>query len=109
MTGKRFANVWDAIEDSPGDAASLKMRASIMMSLQRYIERSHLTQAQAAKVFRVTQPRISNLIRGKIDLFSLDTLVDMATSAKLQIRMTVAPRRVVKTRKPRTAQQSRAA
>lgn len=79
----RFTSVWDAIEDSPQQAASMKARAALMMELEAYIRKAGLTQAQAAKVFKVTQPRVSNLVRGKIELFSLDTLVEMAAAAGL--------------------------
>lgn len=80
---QRFTSVWDAIEDSPAQAASMKARAALMMELEAYIRKVGLTQAQAARVFKVTQPRVSNLVRGKIELFSLDTLVEMAAAAGL--------------------------
>lgn len=78
---KRFSSVWDAIEDSPQDAASMRARSALMMSLTEVIRRQDMTQAQAAAFFGVTQPRISDLMRGKINLFSLDTLIDMAATA----------------------------
>ncbi len=60
-----------------------------MFALTRHIEREGLTQAQAARVFHVTQPRISNLMSGKIDVFGLDMLVKMATAAGLRVTMSV--------------------
>jgi len=81
MEGKRFASVWDAIEDTPQAAASMKARSSLMMELSSYIEKHGLTQAQAADLLGVTQPRVSDLMRGKINLFSLDVLLNMATAA----------------------------
>jgi predicted XRE-type DNA-binding protein len=60
-----------------------------MIALKRQIKSERLTQAQAAKLFGVTQPRISNLIRGKIDAFGLDMLVKMATAAGLRVTMRV--------------------
>ena len=82
MTDKqRFSSVWDAIEDTPQNAASMRARSGLMMSLTEVIRQQGMTQAQAAVVFGVTQPRISDLMRGKVNLFSLDTLIDMAATA----------------------------
>ncbi|TAL70974.1 MAG: XRE family transcriptional regulator [Burkholderiaceae bacterium] len=78
---KRFASVWDAIEDTPPEAASMRARSSLMMNLAEVIRQQGMTQAEAAALFGVTQPRISDLMRGKINLFSLDTLIDMAATA----------------------------
>ena len=89
MNRKRYASVWDAIEKTPAQAENLKLRSSLMLALKRHIEREGLNQTEAAKVFGVTQPRISNLIHGKIDAFGLDMLVKMATAAGLRITMRV--------------------
>ncbi len=78
---KRFTSVWDAIEDTPQEAASMRARATLMMSLTEVIRQKGMTQAQAAALFGVTQPRVSDLTRGKVNLFSLDTLIDMAATA----------------------------
>ena len=83
----RYASVWDALEDSAGEAAHIKARSSLMMAVVTHIEKNGLTQAQAAKQFGVTQPRISDLMRGKIDLFSLDTLVNMLAAAGLRVEI----------------------
>lgn len=90
-TTKRYQSVWDAIEDSPVEAENLKIRAALMAELAAYIERAGLTQAQAARRFGVTQPRISDLVRGKIDLFSIDTLVNMLSAAGLHLDLVVRP------------------
>ncbi len=89
MRQVRYNNVWDALEPNPVKAENLKLRSSLMLALLGHIQREGLTQAQAAKVFGVTQPRISNLIHGKIDLFALDILVKMATAAGLRVTMRV--------------------
>ena len=89
MKEETFANVWDAIEDDPAVAENLKLRSSLMIELERHIRREGWTQAQAARAFGVTQPRISNLIRGKINVFSLDLLVKMATLAGLRVTMRI--------------------
>ena len=82
MTDKqRFSSVWDAIEDNPENAASIRARSGLMISLTEVIRQQGMTQAQAAVFFGVTQPRISDLMRGKVNLFSLDTLIDMAATA----------------------------
>jgi predicted XRE-type DNA-binding protein len=90
MSKKRFANVWDAIEDTPAQAENMKLRSTLMMALKDHIARTGLSQAEAAKVFGVTQPRVSDLMRGKIELFSLDTLVNMIGAAGLHVEMRVS-------------------
>ena len=61
-----------------------------MMALKAHLAHTGLSQAQAAKLFGVTQPRISDLMRGKINLFGLDALVNMAAAAGLRVEMRVA-------------------
>jgi predicted XRE-type DNA-binding protein len=93
MSRKRFSSVWDAIEDSATEAASMKLRAELANEI---IERMHgrkLTQAKAAELIGVTQPRISDLMRGRLNLFSLDALVDMADRIGLRTRMVISPKR----------------
>jgi predicted XRE-type DNA-binding protein len=89
MRVTRYESVWDALESDPAKRENLKLRSELMSALIRHIKSERLTQAQAAKLFAVTQPRISNLIHGKIDLFSLDMLVKMATAAGLRVTMRV--------------------
>lgn len=89
MTTERHASVWDAIEETPAAAENLRIRSALMTELVAYIQRSGMTQAQAARQFGVTQPRISDLTRGKIDLFSIDTLVNMVTAAGLHLDLRV--------------------
>lgn len=89
MSNQRFASVWDAIEDTPEEAENMKLRSVLMTALKNHLTNSKMSQAQAAKLFGVTQPRISDLLRGKINLFGLDALVNMATAAGLHIEMRV--------------------
>ena len=89
MSKQRFASVWDAIEDTPEEAENMKLRSALMVALKNHLNRAEMSQAQAAKLFGVTQPRISDLMRGKINLFGLDALVNMATAAGLHIEMRV--------------------
>lgn len=84
---QRFASVWDAIEDTPGEAAHMKARSELMIAISGHIAENGLTQAAAAKLFGVTQPRVSDLVRGKIELFSIDTLVQMLASAGMRVEM----------------------
>lgn len=90
MSGDRFASVWEAIEKTPAEAENMRLRSSLMMALKDHIAEQGWTQARAAKQFGVTQPRVSDLIRGKIDLFGLDTLVNMAVAAGLQVELRIA-------------------
>ena len=78
---QRFTSVWDAVENTPQEAASMKARSALMMALAEVICERGMTQGEAAALFGVTQPRVSDLVRGKINLFSLDTLIDMAATA----------------------------
>ncbi len=89
MKKKRFSSVWDAIEDTPEEAENMKLRSVLMTALKNHLTRAEMSQTQAAKLFGVTQPRISDLMRGKINLFGLDALVNMATAAGLHIEMRV--------------------
>jgi predicted XRE-type DNA-binding protein len=89
MTRSRFTSVWDAIDETPEQAENLKLRSSRMLALKKHIEREGLTQAEAAKIFGMTQPRISNLMRGKIDLFGMDMLVNMLAAAGLRVTLQV--------------------
>ncbi|HMN34310.1 helix-turn-helix domain-containing protein [Denitratimonas tolerans] len=89
MSKQRFASVWDAIENTPEEAENMKLRSVLMAALKQHIARSEMTQAQAAQLFGVTQPRVSDLMRGKINLFALDALVNMAAAAGLHIEMQV--------------------
>ena len=89
MSSEKFASVWDAIEDTPEEAENMKLRSGLMMRLKEHLDRAGLTQSQAAKLFGVTQPRISDLTRGKINVFSLDALVNMAVAAGLRVEMQI--------------------
>ena len=81
---QRFISVWDALENTPQEAASMKARSALMMALADVLRERGMTQCEAAALFGVTQPRVSDLVRGKINLFSLDTLIDMAATAGME-------------------------
>ena len=101
-TKQRFASVWDAIEDTPQAAASQPAcTRHAHDEITEAIKAQGLTQAQAAELFGVTQPRISDLVRGKVNLFSLDALVDMASTAGMAPTI-----RVTMPKKPTSAQRT---
>ncbi len=68
MDKQRFASVWDAIEDTPGEAENLKLRSALMIALKMHIEKQGWSQSETAQRLGVTQPRVSDLMRGKINL-----------------------------------------
>jgi predicted XRE-type DNA-binding protein len=90
MSDRDFANVWDAIEDTPAEAENMRLRSALMMALEHHIKGQGWTQAEAARRLGVTQPRVSDLMRGKIGLFGLDTLVNMLAAAGLRVELHVA-------------------
>lgn len=75
------------------EAEHLKIRADLMIQLQKLIASRRLKQAEAAKVLRVTQPRVSDLLRGRIDLFSTDALIDMLARLGVRVRLVLKPPR----------------
>lgn len=95
MKTQQFDSVWDALEDTPEAAQNMTLRSDLMIALEEYIKRNKMSQARAAELFGVTQPRVSDLVRGKIELFSLDSLINMAVAAgmKIELRITQGPPR----------------
>ena len=89
MSNERFESAWDAISKTPSEAENMKLRSALMMALKDHIAAKGLSQSEAAKLFGVTQPRVSDLMRGKIDLFSLDTLVNMVAAAGMRVAINI--------------------
>jgi predicted XRE-type DNA-binding protein len=89
MSDKAFKSVWDAIEDDPAQAANMKHRSALMMAISEHVKAKGLNQTEAAKLFAVSQPRISDLMRGKIGMFSIDTLIAMLAAAGIGIDIRV--------------------
>ncbi len=79
-TTQTFTNVWDAIADTPEEAANLNVRYELMEKIAEIVRESGWTQAEAAKRCGVTQPRMNDLLRGRISRFSLDALVNIASA-----------------------------
>jgi predicted XRE-type DNA-binding protein len=77
------------------EAENLRIRSELMARLGRVIEEERLTQVEAAQLLGVTQPRVSTLVRGKIDLFSIDTLVKMLSRAGVRVTVTARARKRV--------------
>jgi len=77
---KTYASVWDAIADTPEQAANLRARAELMQQLAELIQAEGWKQVEAAERCGVTQPRINDLLRGRVSRFSLDALVNIATA-----------------------------
>ena len=86
-------NVFHDLGFAPDEVERLRVRSELMMNLQRVITARRLKQAEAAKVLGVTQPRVSDLMRGRIDLFSIDTLVDMLAKLGVRTKLVLQPRR----------------
>ncbi len=87
MSEEQFRHVRDVIEDTPGNTANMRARAKLICAIAECIRSSGMTQAEAARLLGVTQPRISNLMCGRIDVFSLDMLVNMLAALKVRLEM----------------------
>ena len=84
-----YRSVWDAIADSPEEAANLKLRSQLMDAIKAYIDHENLTQEEAAKRLGVPRSRVSELVNGRISKFTIDKLVNMAARVGLTTRITV--------------------
>jgi predicted XRE-type DNA-binding protein len=103
-SGNMFADLgFDADE-----AQNLLLRSQAMTAVSRWYEASGMTQAQAAKALGVTQPRLNQLLKGKINDFSLDAVVNMATRAGMRVGLTIKPAPSVKAVRPKTAMAGKA-
>lgn len=82
-----FSNVWDALADTPEQAANLQARAELMRQIAAIIKTNEWKQAEAATQCGVTQPRINDLLRGRVSRFSLDALVNIATALGRRVHL----------------------
>ena len=89
MKRQEFKNVWEALEDDPNMVASLTARSELMIAIEKTVKQWKLTQAASAKRLELTQPRLNDLLRGHIDRFSLDALMNIATRAGLRVKVEV--------------------
>jgi predicted XRE-type DNA-binding protein len=92
---RTHGNVFADLGFSAAEAENLKVRADLMHRLRKVIESQGLTQARAAQLFGVSQPRVSDLTRGKIGRFSVDTLIEMLGHAGIEVHVTTRARRQV--------------
>ena len=90
MKRQSFDSVWDALTDSAEEAASMTMRSNLLSAGEQRVRRWKVTQAAAAHRLGITQPRLNDLLQGKIAKFSLDTLVDLAARAGLSVQIKIA-------------------
>ncbi|MBW6072132.1 helix-turn-helix domain-containing protein [Pseudomonas aeruginosa] len=92
MTNERTTGVWDKLVDSTEETENLRIRSQLMRALTRTIKGWDLPQKDAAARLHVTQPRLNDLLKGKIDKFSLDALVNLLDAADLTLKISVIPR-----------------
>ena len=85
----RTQTAFEALGYAPEEADHLRIRADLMLALEELIAERGWTQAEAARALGVTQPRVSDLVRGKIDLFSIDTLVHLLSQAGASVTFKV--------------------
>ena len=85
-----FDNVWDALEDDPVIAKNMKLCSTLLMAINRNIKSRNINQTEAARLLEITQPRVSALLKGKIEDFRLDTLVNFAHRLGLHIDLKIA-------------------
>ena len=90
-TRRSTGNIFRDLGFDREEAEHLRLRSELMIRIDRIITERHLTQAAAARLLGVTQPRVSDLVRGKIDLFSIDTLVDMLAHAGIRVTLSLRP------------------
>lgn len=87
---KSGGNVFRDIGFPEEEAQNLLLRSDLMMKIDEFVEKNGLTQKQAAKVLGITQPRMNLLLKGKIQYFSLDALVNMASRAGMRVKLSVS-------------------
>lgn len=90
MEVQTFENVFDALAETPADAANMKARAELLSALHRHIRSWGVSQAVAATRLGITRPRLNDLLRGKLGNFSLDALVNLTAAAGLTLTIRVA-------------------
>lgn len=89
MANERFESVWDALFDDVEEAANLKLRSELMQQIVQKINNAGWNQFETAQHCNINQPRVSDLRRGLISKFSLDALVNIAASLKMNIQLTI--------------------
>ena len=90
MDDETFDNVFDALADTPAEAAGMKARAELLSALKARVDAWNLPQEAAAARFGITRPRLNDLLRGKLGKFSMDALVNLASAAGLVLEIRLA-------------------
>ncbi|MBT2339070.1 MULTISPECIES: helix-turn-helix domain-containing protein [Pseudomonas] len=89
MANERATSVWEALVDTPEEAENLRVRSQVMRAIVQAVKAWDVSQAEAARRLHVTQPRLNDLLKGKVDKFSLDALVNLLAGADLEIEISV--------------------
>lgn len=84
-----YASVWDALADTPEQAANLRARAELMQQIAAIVKKNRWTQTEAARHCSITQPRMNDLLRGRVSRFSLDALVNIATAIGRRVHVEI--------------------
>ena len=89
MANERFESVWDAIEDTPEEALNMRLRSDLMIQITRRVKEWDVTQKEAAQRLGITQPRLNDLLNGRINKFSLDALINLTGPAHFHVELTL--------------------
>ena len=89
MANERFESVWDAIEDTPEEALNMRLRSDLMIQITRRVKEWDVTQKEAAQRLGITQPRLNDLLNGRINKFGLDALVNLTGPAHFHVELTL--------------------
>lgn len=90
MSDDGFASVWDAIENTPAEAQTIKLRSALMTALARHIRAKEWTGAETARCLGTMEPRVVDRLRGKIDVLPLDDLVALLAAIGLHVELRVS-------------------
>ena len=89
MANERFVSVWDAIEDTPEEALNMRLRSELMIQITKRVKEWDVTQKEAAQRLGITQPRLNDLLNGRINKFGLDALVNLTGPAHFHVELTL--------------------
>ena len=90
MERRTFDDVWEAVEDTAASAANMSMRSNLLIAVEQRVRSWNTTQVEGARRLGITQPRLNDLLQGKITNFSLDALINLAAAAGLSVRLEIA-------------------
>ena len=86
---EKYDNAWEALYDDPARAESLRIKSELMVRVEKYIQENGFIQKEAAKILGVSQPRVSDLVRGKIDRFTIDMLINMLSRVGIKVNIKI--------------------